>query len=64
MTMKRQSIGFHLDRLRELSERANGEEYTDIGELWELTQALADATADRLGYAPVDWSKGELTNGK
>jgi hypothetical protein len=61
--MKKQSIGFHLDRLRELSERANGEEYTDIGELWELAQALADATADRLGYAPLDWDRGPLIDG-
>ena len=58
--MRKPSIGSHLDRVREISERANRDEYADVGELWEVIQALADATADRLGYAPIDWSKGEL----
>ena len=60
-TRKGLQMAHWLDRLRELSRRANGEEYTDIGELWELTQGLADSAADRLGIDPIDWDEGSLT---
>jgi hypothetical protein len=51
-------IAYFVERLRELSHRANDEESTDIGELWELTQGLADAAADRIGVDPIDWEEG------